>query len=219
MKSGSGADRTSASFGLVFFFAFLFGLLCVWGEQAQAQDLRHAPSGLVLPVKVSDFERASVTDYETQAPGLGFAYRYRGAGAASGTNFVLYVYNLRLAQIPSDLADPKFGQIRQMTRQEIAQTARSRDLSPRSVAGGTLSFGEAPAQRQALFDGFVLESRLSSDSPKDDSAAARNRGYEFAALWSAKNHFIKLKVSRSEQSKLGPEQVRALVQELLLRLH
>jgi hypothetical protein len=67
---------------------------------AGAQALIHTDTvyGLRLPAQIGGAERASVKDYETTRPGLGYGVTYRLPGWTTD----LYVYDLKLSTIPDD---------------------------------------------------------------------------------------------------------------------
>jgi hypothetical protein len=54
--------------------------------------------GLHLPAQIGGAERASVRDYETARPGLGYGASYKLPGWTTD----VYVYDLKLASIPDD---------------------------------------------------------------------------------------------------------------------
>ena len=184
----------------------------------------HDASGLSFPLRLGELTRVGVDDYESQTPGMGYGYRYQGAGPALGVEAIIYVYNLRVKDIPTDLNSPMLTQIRQLTRREIAQQAESQSLFARQVFGNTLRMQGPNGSIEALFDGFTLGARAadpnSNQAPSEsEEAAQRFRGYHFAALWTARNHFIKLKIVRGTQSSATPEMLGSFVQEVLVQTH
>jgi hypothetical protein len=67
---------------------------------ALAQALIHTDTvyGLRLPAQIGGAERASIKDYETARPGLGYGVSYRLPGWTTD----LYLYDLKLSSIPDD---------------------------------------------------------------------------------------------------------------------
>ena len=67
---------------------------------AHAQALIHTDTvyGLRLPAQIGGAERASIKDYETARPGLGYGVSYRLPGWTTD----LYLYDLKLSSIPDD---------------------------------------------------------------------------------------------------------------------
>jgi hypothetical protein len=168
----------------------------------------HSSSGLLFPALLGGLSRKEVRDYEAQSAGMGFGYHYQGVGPIQGVDAVIYVYNLRVQSVPPDLQSPMLAQIRQMTRREIAHQAELQSLVARPVFGDTLKMQVEGRSLEALFDGFVLDARA-------DATATRLGGYHFAALWVAKNHFIKVKVQRSADSQATPAQLGGFIQAVL----
>jgi hypothetical protein len=173
-----------------------------------AGSVVHVSSGLSFPVVLGELSRKEVHDYEVQSAGMGFGYLYQGHGATQGVDAIVYVYNLRVQSIPTDLKSSMMAQIRQMTRREIAHQAELQSLRPRPVFGNTLKMESEGRPMEALFDGFILESLGVDGTPLP-------KGYHFSALWVAKNHFIKVKVLRSGDSAATPAQLGAFVQAVL----
>ena len=190
----------------------------------ESPSVLHDASGLSFPLRLGELTRVGADDYESQTPGMGFGYRYQGAGPALGVEAIIYVYNLRVKDIPKELNSPMLTQIRQLTRREITQQAESQSLFARQVFGNTLRMPGPTGNIEALFDGFTLNARAadpnSNQAPSEsEDAVQRFRGYHFAALWTARNHFIKLKIVRSAQSGATPEMLGSFVQEVLVQTH
>jgi hypothetical protein len=174
----------------------------------------HQASGIAFPLVLGGLTRTSASDYETQSPGMGFGYKYQGLGPTQGVQAIIYVYNLRVKDVPTSLQSPMLAQVRQLTRREIAQEAEMQSLIARPLFGNTLRIDSDLGPLEALFDGFALDTPVPADT-----AAQRLPGYHFAALWTVKNHFIKLKVMRSTQSAATPEMMGAFVKAVLAQTH
>jgi hypothetical protein len=218
---GSGHWRKILVLGFIGWLSLSLGA-CSLGARKESYRLRaspdnlgdsvHVSSGLVFPIRLGALARIAVDDYETQSPGLGFGYRYRGIGPTQGVEAIIYVYNLRVKQVPTDLQDSMLTQIRQMTRAEIAHQAQVQSLFARPVFGDTLSLKGETGPLEALFDGFVLETG-------SESAGRLLSGYHFSAIWTARNHFVKVKVLRAAQSTTTPEMLGAFLQAVLAQTH
>jgi hypothetical protein len=211
------------SFGLVESVCLLLCGLCVAQNGTAnaplpiAEELEvavHQASGITFPLVLGGLNRIGVSDFETQSPGMGFGYKYQGLGPTQGVQAIIYVYNLRVKDVPTSLQSPMLAQIRQLTRREIAQEAEMQSLIARPVFGNTLTMDSEHGPLEALLDAFALTTPVPADT-----AEQRQPGYHFAALWTAKNHFIKLKVMRSTQSAATPEMMGAFVKAVLAQTH
>jgi hypothetical protein len=200
----------------------LYGL-CVAGKGGanvllpiaeEVESSIHQASGIAFPSVLGGLTRIGSSDFETQSPGMGFGYKYQGLGPTEGVQATIYVYNLRVKDVPTSLQSPMLAQIRQLTRREIAQEAEMQSLIARPVFGNTLRMDSEQGSLEALFDGFALDTPVPANT-----AAQRQPGYHFAALWTAKNHFIKLKIMRATQSTATPEMMGAFVKAVLAQTH
>ncbi len=93
-----------------------------------------------------------MSDLETQSRSTGFTYKYQGAGPTQGVQAIIYVYNLRVKNVPTRLQSPMLAQIRQLTRREILQQAEMQSLIARPVFGNTLSLARMGAFIQAAWE-------------------------------------------------------------------
>jgi hypothetical protein len=198
------------------------GLVFVCLSQARG-EVRHADSGIRFPDRIGQFERLGSENHEALAAGLGVSYRYSGRASAKGCEVVIYIYNLKVREVPSDLQHPMLSQIRHLARLEIAQQGERESWSLRPIFADVLAVDHPQGLFKAFFDGFAMDARLETKggaqvAPGEESRG-RSRGYQFAAVWSAKNHFVKLKASRGVDSLASPADIAELVKALLVQTH
>src|SRR5262245_60955534 len=144
-----------------------------------AQPVTHAASGLVFPEDIEGFERTGFRDYESQHPGLGFAYSYRAADVFA----TVYVYTAGLS-VPTDIQHPALRKLREQTAREIVEFARSRGETARQTIQRTVSVRSSAGELPILVDGFTI------DAPRTGARST------YAWLWIARGHFLKVRLTR-----------------------
>ncbi len=179
--------------------ALLF--VAVLAHPAYGAPVAHQASGIVFPDEIAGFSRERVEDYESKQAGLGFSYAYKTSAGVIGT---VYVYTAGLPAVPANIDHPVMGQLREQTIRDIEQVARSRNEVVRPGSKGTIKVNTEAGEVAVLFDSFIVSS----------PHGARNT---FLWLWSARGHFLKIRVTREPTGVLDPKQLREFY-ETVVRL-
>jgi hypothetical protein len=84
----------------------LLSLTTTWAIGAQAQVVTIPNTDLVFPPTLAKLSRVDYTNYEPNAPGLGYSVSYKGYGYTLS----VYIYQGGEIAIPEDIDDPRVKQ-------------------------------------------------------------------------------------------------------------
>ena len=169
-------------------------LLCGWfalGSFA-AEPFRHAPSGFECPAEVAGFALSGVHDYEADHRGLGISCRYILQNELYAD---IYIFNNGLASVPADITHPVVVQLRDQTLKEIEKFAQSRGERTRVVDETVLKVETPRGAVSILYDALVITA----------PGGTRNT---WLWLWTARNHFIKIRMTRPAAVTSGTRWMR-----------
>lgn len=170
--------------------------LAIIALPAIAEPVTHRATGIVFPDEIAGFQREGVSDHESRSPGLGFSYHYKLPTRVLAS---IYIYTAGLASVPTAIDHPVMTQLREQTVREIAHFAQSRGDAARHSLNATIKVKTDGGEVPVLFDGFIISS----------PGGARNT---FAFLWSARGHFMKIRMTREPGGVLEPSQMMGFVE-------
>jgi hypothetical protein len=163
-----------------------------------ADEYRHAPTGIAFPSRLGDFRKGGQVEYEPQAPGLGVQVNY--VVGAYRLVADIYVYTGGFKQV-ADGEDAR--EVIQVFQQSVGDIyiAQQRGMysDVRQLYDGVLAFGSGATQ---------LKARVGEFAYQRSGVETHSRLYLFAR----RNHFIKLRIS-VPQANAGV--APALIQGLL----
>lgn len=162
----------------------------------QAQTLTHQPTGITLPEEIAGFRRTSHQDYDAKQPGLGAGYNYYNGKGATAT---VYIYTAGQPNIPSGVDGALMARMREQTMREITEFARSRSETTEHLAHRRLLITTAGSDIPILFDAFTI-------------TAPTGERDTMLWLWSARGHFLKIRVTRLPKGELPPPQLDGFVE-------
>lgn len=176
-------------------------LFAAFGAAAAAETFHHQASGFECPDDLAGFRRVGIYDYEAQHPGLGVACKYHLQPYLVAD---VYIYTAGLASVPADSTHPAMLQLREQTVKEIEQFAEQRGEKPRKTGGATIEIQTKRGAVAVLYDGFVI------DAP----GGTRDT---WVWLWSARNHVMKIRMTRPPAADPAPARLREFY-EAVVRL-
>lgn len=173
--------------------ALLFLALLFPAAVLAAEAYRHAPSGIECPAELARFTLAEVYDYEPQRPGQGVSCTYVANDAPYGAD--IYIFSNGLKSVPTDIANPAVVQLRERTLRDIEQSARSHGETARIVDQAIVTADTARGPVAVYYDAFTIT------APKVPLTT-------WLWLWTSRNHFIKIRMTRAGQGSLSPRRAR-----------
>lgn len=158
-----------------------------------AESFRHAPSGIECPPEIAGFALNGVQEYEAEYPGQGVSCTYIAQTAPYGAD--IFIFNNGLRSVPSDITNPAFVQLRERTLKDIEQSARNHGESSRVADQAVLNVDTARGPVPVYYDALIITS----------PTAARTT---WVWLWPARNHFVKIRMTRPTVGSLSPRRAR-----------
>lgn len=126
-------------------------------DMGTPQDMG-SPSGLTFPQRLGPTARRDRTDYEPQAPGLGFSYAYRGGATTAD----IYVYDKGLRLQDGDRTrfeaerDQAVGDISTLVRRGLYQRGEILNRATRPIGAATFATARAAITNRGItVDSFV----------------------------------------------------------------
>jgi hypothetical protein len=174
-------------------FALLLFTLFIPTLAAAAEAYRHVPSGFECPVELARFTLTEVYDYETQRPGQGVSCTYVAKDAPYGAD--IYLFNNGLKSVPADISNPVVVQLRERTLKDIEQSARNHGETARIADQAVLTADTGRGTILAYYDALTIT------TPKAPLTT-------WVWLWTAHNHFVKIRMTRAGQGSLSPRRAR-----------
>jgi hypothetical protein len=159
---------------------------------AQADTYRHGASGFECPDQLAGFTRTGVDDYESKEPGLGVACKYQ---LARDLFVDVYIYTAGMESVPKDVNDPLILQLHAQTLREIEQFAQMRGEQPQRLRDAKLEVSTDAGPVSVLYDSFLIDSK----------SGRRNT---WVWLWTARNHVMKIRMTRPPSGNPDPNVVR-----------
>ncbi|HEY3431576.1 MAG TPA: hypothetical protein VGK09_03405 [Rhodocyclaceae bacterium] len=177
---------------------FLAVAIFLGASLAVAEPIVNVSTGLSFPDSIAGYERVGVTDFESKKPGVGFSYTYR---SAEGVSASIYVFNLQLAQIPSDIDSPLIAAVRKAATDDIAQVAATRGYSLRLPFSATASVKTSKGVTKVTYDMFRIPAAFG--------------GNTFTWIWPARNHIFKIRLTPSASGELNTELMQEFYQAVV----
>lgn len=187
--------------------AFL-GLLtyCFLAGAVLAEPVTNSVTGITYPDSIAGFDRMSFHDYEKEHPGLGYSYGYAtpfSPGNPKRITATVYAYTLGKNEIPTQVTHPAMTQLRAQTLKEIRDYAQNKSTGTLElVRSETLKVRTPKGDIAVLMDGF----NRTQDGVMSSS---------WLFLWSAREHFMKIRMSASGKADKPSSEVVAFVEQIV----
>ena len=159
---------------------------------AAADLYRHVPSGLDCLPEIAGFTLQTVYEDEKAYPGHGVTCAY----VAPQYGAHIQIFNEKLPSVPADINHPAFVQLHDRTLRDIERTAQSHNETARLMDHAVLNVDTARGPIPVYYDAYVVE------SPKLGTRT------EWAWLWTSRNHFVKIRMTRVGTGSLSPRRAR-----------
>jgi hypothetical protein len=165
----------------------LFSLSVV--DVSRTEPYQHPETGIIFPDQLAGMDKGKITNYEKEHPGLGVSIGYY----APGITFTIYLYDMGMKTVPSDLESPVF-------RKHFEQ-----------VAGDVIRAGES-----GLYSNVV---KLSEETiflrPSQEGRRALSASFTFTLngrdrisylyLMAHKNYFLKVRFTYEKSIQTAAE--------------
>lgn len=175
------------------FRAFLFVALALSITRlVEADPYQHRESGFECPDHLASFARIGVDDYESKHPGLGIACKYRLQNDLFAD---IYIYTAGMSTVPADVTDPLISRLRGQTLREIEEFSQSRGEQVRKMNETILEVRTDRGPVPVLYDSFVI-------------SAPNGTRNTWLWLWTARNHVMKIRMTRPPSGDPDPKLVR-----------
>lgn len=158
-----------------------------------ADTYRHAPSGFECLPEIAGFNLTEVHDYEVEYPGQGVSCTYVAQSAPYGAQ--IYIFNEKLTNVPADITHPIVVQLRERTLKDIERSAQAHNETARNAEHAVLTVEMPRGRVSAYYDAIII-------------TAASGTRTTWAWLWTARNHFIKIRMTRAAPGSLSPRRAR-----------
>lgn len=158
-----------------------------------AESFRHGPSGFECLPEIAGFTLTTIYDDEKAYPGHGVTCTYVAANAQYGAH--IQIFNERLASVPPDITHPAVVQLHDRTLREIERTAQSHNETARVADQAVLSVDTPRGPVSVYYDALIITSPAGSRTT-------------WSWLWTARNHFVKIRMTRAGPGSLSPRRAR-----------
>lgn len=180
----------------------LLGLVAFAGVALAADPFRHNASGFECLRDIAGWTFTRVHEYEPAYPGQGVSCTYVAPDAPYGAQ--VYVFNDRVANVPADIGHPLVSQLRDRTLRDIERSAQSHGETARAVDHSIVNIDTPRGRVLAYYDALIITTPTGTRTT-------------WSWLWTARNHFIKVRMTRAGPGTLHPRRAREFF-EAVVRL-
>lgn len=173
-----------------------------------AEPIRNSITGVTYPDAIGEFERGKYTDFEKDYPGqgLGYSFNYLTPHDPQDPKRItatVYAYKSDFKVIPSTIDSPAGYQLRDKTLDEIERYAQKSEstLTP-LVSNAKMRIKTSHGTVIALMDGFNADTKTGATNT-------------WVWLWTAKGHFMKIRITGRGHVNGLPERSRSFVEQMI----